>query len=87
MEGVFIAVVVFGGIVLALAVIGSSVLMGLKILKGGASPGGQKTQTDEAKIIQEIYQGIGRMEERVEALETILLEREKGRKDKDNETR
>jgi len=81
MEGVFITVIILGGIVLALAVIGSTILMGLKIIKGGASPSGQKTQTDEAKIIQEIFQGLGRMEERVEALETILLEREKERKD------
>ena len=82
MEGVLITIIVFGGIVLALAVIGSTILMGLKIIKGGASPGGQRTQTDEAKIIQEIYQGMGRMEERVEALETILLEQEKKRKEK-----
>ncbi|MFC1891599.1 phage-shock protein [Thermodesulfobacteriota bacterium] len=81
MEGVFITVIILGGIVLALAVIGSTILMGLKIIKGGAGPAGQKTQTDEAKIIQEIFQGLGRMEERVEALETILLEREKERKE------
>ena len=28
-------------------------------------------------MIQEIYQGLSRMEERVETLETILLDREK----------
>ncbi|MBW1828912.1 MAG: phage-shock protein [Deltaproteobacteria bacterium] len=83
MNAVLIVIIVFGGIVLALAVIGSTILMGLKIIKGGASPRGQKTQTDEAKIIQEIFQGMTRMEERVEALETILLEREKERKEKD----
>ena len=85
MEGVFTVIVVFGGIVIALAIIGSTILMALKIIKGDASPAGQKTQTDEVKIIQEIYQGIGRMEERVEALETILLENEKEKKDKSNE--
>ena len=82
MEGVLIVVVVFGGIVIALAVIGSTILMGIKIIKGGASPGGQKSQTEEARTIQEIYQGLARMEERVEALETILLEREKDRKER-----
>jgi phage shock protein B len=82
MEGVLVVIIIFGGIILALAVIGSSILMGLKIIRGGAGPGGQKSQTDEAKTIQEIYQGLGRMEERVEALETILIEREKDRKDK-----
>ena len=81
MEAPFIVVIVFGSIVLALAVIGSTILMGLKILKGGVSQKGQKSQSDEAKIIQEIYQGLARMEERVESLETILLERERSGKE------
>ncbi|MBN2418324.1 MAG: hypothetical protein JXL81_02985, partial [Deltaproteobacteria bacterium] len=74
---IFIVMIVFGSIVLALAVIGSTILIGLKILKGGVSQKGQKSQSDEARIIQEIYQGLTRMEERVESLETILLERER----------
>jgi phage shock protein B len=81
METPFIVMIVFGGIVLALAIIGSTILIGLKILKGGASQKGQKNQSDEARVIQEIYQGLARMEERVESLETILLERERSRKD------
>jgi len=81
MEAPFIVVIVFGSIVLALAVIGSTILMGLKILKGGVSQKGQKNQSDEARIIQEIYQGLARMEERVESLETILLERERSGKE------
>ena len=81
MEAPFIVVIVFGSIVLALAVIGSTILMGLKILKGGVSQKGQKSQSDEAKIIQEIYQGLARMEDRVESLETILLERERSGKE------
>ena len=81
MEAPFIVVIVFGSIVLALAVIGSTILMGLKILRGGVSQRGQKSQSDEAKIIQEIYQGLARMEDRVESLETILLERERSGKE------
>lgn len=83
MHGVMVAIIVFGGIVLALAVIGSTILVGLKIVKGGATPKGQKTETDEVRIIQEIYQGLARMEERVEALETILMDREKERKERE----
>ena len=79
MEGIIITIIVFGGIVLALAIIGSTILMGLKIIKGETNPKSRKTQTDEAKTIQEIYQGMTRMEKRVEALETILMEREKER--------
>jgi phage shock protein B len=74
MEGVLIVAVVFGGTVLALAIIGSTILMAIKILKGGLSRKGQKIQTEEAKMIQEIYQGLSRMEERMEALEAILLD-------------
>ena len=81
MEGPFIIMIIFGSIVLALAIIGSTILMGIKILKGGVSQKGQKIQADEARIIQEIYQGLARMEERVESLETILLERERARKE------
>ncbi|MBX7259118.1 MAG: hypothetical protein K1Y02_22340 [Candidatus Hydrogenedentes bacterium] len=29
---------------------------------------------DEARIMQEIYQSLGRMEERIEALETLVLD-------------
>ena len=78
-----IVVTVFAGSVLILAIIGSTILMGLKIIKGGATPKGQKSQSNEARIIQEIYQGLARMEERVEALETIIIDRERGRKEKE----
>ena len=82
MHSVLIAVIVFGGLILALAVIGSTILMGLKIIRGGAISKGQKEETDETKMVQEIYQGLADMEDRVEALETILLDREKDRKGK-----
>jgi len=74
MQGVLIVAIVFGGSVLALVIIGSTILMAIKILKGGFSRKGQKLQAEEAKMIQEIYQGLSRMEERVEALETIILD-------------
>jgi hypothetical protein len=48
MQGALIATIVFGGIVLALAIIGSTILMAIKILKGGLSRKGQKFETEEA---------------------------------------
>jgi phage shock protein B len=75
MQGPVIVAVVFGGTVLCLAIIGSTILMAIKILKGGLSRKDQQNQTDEAKVIQEIYQGLSKMEQRVEALETIILDR------------
>jgi len=82
MHGVFIVAIVFGGSVLVVAIIGSTILMAIKILKGGLSRKGQRVQSEEARMIQEIYQGLSRMEARVEALETIILERE--RKDRES---
>ena len=82
MHGVLLVAIVFGGSVLVLAIIGSTILMAIKILKGGLSRKGQKVQTEEARMIQEIYQGLSRMEARVEALETIILDRE--RKDRES---
>jgi hypothetical protein len=77
MHAVLILSIIFGGIVLGLAIIGSTILIGIKVLKGGATPKGQKFQAEEAKMVQEIYQGLSRMEERIEALETIILDRER----------
>ena len=77
MHGVLVLSIIFGGAILLLAIIGSTILMAIKIIKGGVSRKGQNIQTDEARMIQEIYQGLSRMEERVEALETIILDHER----------
>jgi len=77
MHAVMIVATVFGGIVLALAIIGSTILMGIKIIKGGVSRSGQKSQAEEAKMIQEIYEGLSRMEQRIDSLETIILDRQR----------
>jgi hypothetical protein len=74
MHTVLIVAIVFGGIVLALAIIGSTVLMAVKIVRGGVSRKGQRSAAEEAKMIQEIYQGLSQMEERVETLETLILD-------------
>ena len=77
MKEVLIVGIVFGCIVLALAIIPGAILILIKMLKGGFSRANQEQQTDDAKMIQEIYLVLSRMEERVEALETILLDRDR----------
>jgi phage shock protein B len=77
MHVVPIVAIVFGGTVLALAIIGSTILIGLKIIKGGISSKHRKTESDEARLIQEIYHGLAQMEERVGALETIIRDNER----------
>ena len=76
MEGVFIVALVFGSAIVICAMIGATILMAIKLIKGGVSRERQQQQAEEAKMIQEIYQGLSRIEERVEALETILFDRE-----------
>ena len=58
-----------------LAIFCNFVLKALKILKGEGK-NGPKVEEEETELIQQIHQGLTRMEERVEALETILLDRE-----------
>ena len=64
------------------AVVGGIFLKALKIWKGLTPEQSQQLQAEETKLIQELYQGLSRIEERVEALETILLERRKKEGDK-----
>ena len=77
MHGFFIVTVVFAGIVLALAIIGGTILMAIKIIKGGGSRKDQKHLAEEARMVQEIYQGLSGLEKRLDSLETILFDREK----------
>jgi hypothetical protein len=74
MKEALIVAIVFGSLVLIPAVIGGTIVLSIRFLKGGGS---RKDQAEDSKIIQEIYKGLSRMEERVEALETILLDRDK----------
>jgi phage shock protein B len=77
MKEVLIVAIVFGSIVIMLALIPGTILLAIKLFKGGFSRTDQQQQAEETKIIQQIYQGLSRMEERIEALETILLDRDK----------
>jgi len=56
-----------------LVIVGGFVIAALKTLRGSVAP----EQADDTRLIQEIYQGLQRMEQRVEALETLLLEKER----------
>jgi phage shock protein B len=77
MKEIVIVAIVFGSIVIMLALIPGTILLAIKLFRGGFSRTDQHQQAEEAKMIQQIYQGLSRMEERIEALETILLDRER----------
>jgi phage shock protein B len=84
MQGAMIMGIVFSGVIMALLIIGATVLMAIRFIKGGANGRNHGARAEETRMIQEIYRGLTRMEQRVEALETILLEKEK--KDHRHET-
>lgn len=58
------------------AVTGGLALAALKILKGSPRRHSQQPDIDETKLIQELYQGLSRMEERIETLETLVLDQD-----------
>jgi phage shock protein B len=74
MHTVVIVAIVFGSIVALAALVCGTVLAMIKTRREGLSTGGKKARSDEAALIQELYQGLSRMEKRIEALETILME-------------
>ena len=75
MHAVFIVAIVFGGMVLSVAIVAGTILMGMRMRHGGVSRGSRQDHAEEARMIQEIYQGLSEMEKRVESLETILMDR------------
>jgi len=60
-----------------LIVAGFFLIWALKIVTGGSSRQKEEIQADETRLIQEIHQGLMRMEERIEALETILMDQDR----------
>ena len=74
--------IVFAGLVLSLAVVGGTILMSIKLRHGGLSRKDRQGQADETEMIQEIYSGLSKMEKRIDALETILMDRSGKEQDK-----
>ena len=79
--GVDIIAVVMGAAIVLLALFGIIFLGALKILKGGGKHSRRGIDPEEAKLMQEIYQGLQKMEDRVESLETLLIEQSKMREE------
>jgi phage shock protein B len=78
MMGALIAGISIGGAILFIATIGLVIIGIIRASKsGGLSGKNKQAQTEETRMIQDIYHGLTKMEERVEALETILIERKR----------
>jgi hypothetical protein len=66
--------------VLIVGIVFGSILTGLYIIsnllgKVFGARGGSRLSDEESQIMQEIFYGLKKMEERIESLETILIER------------
>ena len=67
------SIFVEGALLLILAGFAAIVVaLGIKLFNGGAD---RASTADDARLIQEVYQGLSRLEKRIETLETILLDR------------
>ena len=78
MTGAIIVAICIGGAILLVATIGLLIIGIIKAAKtGGLSRKEKQARSEETQMIQDIYHGLSRMEERVEALETILIERQR----------
>ncbi len=74
MNSIIIVAIVFGSIVTLAGLLCGTVLVFARMRRAGLSTSDRKANNDEAMMIQEIYQGLERMEKRIEALETILMD-------------
>ncbi len=78
MHGAIIAGIFIGGAILLIATLGLILIGIIRAAKtGGISKKDKQTHADETKMIQDIFNGLSKMEERIEALETILIERQR----------
>ncbi|WP_321493603.1 phage-shock protein [uncultured Desulfobacter sp.] len=76
MSCIFIAMVTVGGAIIGLIILGMIIIGSIRTARsGGLSDHDKDARTEEARMIQDIYNALPRMEERIEALETILSER------------
>jgi len=71
MNSVIIVAIVFGSLVTLAALLCGTVLV---IVKMRQSKRSNHSSRDEAMMVQEIYRGLETMEQRIEALETILMD-------------
>lgn len=78
MTGALIVGISIGGAILLLATLGLIIIGIIRAFKtGGLSKKERQAHAEETKMIQDIYYGLSKMEERIEALETILIERQR----------
>ena len=74
MTAVIIVSIVFSAIVLILAIISATILASMRLRRQGGSEKDKQRRNEDTRMIQEMHNELTRMEARVEALETILMD-------------
>jgi len=82
MGTIIIVAMVFGSLLALAALICGTILMIIKTRNNRIAGG--RSQSEEAMVIQEIYQGLSAMEQRIESLETILMDNQQRNREKDD---
>jgi phage shock protein B len=71
---------ILAGILISFFVTAAIFILGfIKLLRSGGSKKERQLDADEARMFQELQRGFQKMEQRVDALETLILDRERGR--------
>ena len=77
--GVPAAGLLFFLIVVGIPVLGLTLIILAAIIRSGhTGRSSAQKASEEARLVQDMHRSLGRLEERIEALETIILVREKG---------
>ena len=74
MNSVIIVAIVFGSVITLAGLLCGTVVLIVRTRRSGLSSTSKQEKRDEALMIQEIYRGLEQMEQRIEALETILMD-------------
>ena len=73
MHAVLIGAIVFGSAVTLAGLLCVTILVIIRMRQSNSSKTAQGSQ-DEVMMVQELYRGLEKMEQRLEALETILMD-------------
>ena len=73
MHAVLIVAIVFGSAVTLAGLLCVTILVIIRMRQSSSSKAAQGSQ-DEVMMVQELYRGLEKMEQRIEALETILMD-------------
>ncbi len=63
------------------AIIGGLAVEALKVVRQGDGRAGRQASAEETRLVQQMHEMLQKMEERIEALETLLIDREQKREE------